>query len=56
MKRASAGQGLLEYLLVIAALTAALFLPHFDGRPAIVLLVHSLLEYMRGASFLTSIL
>lgn len=56
MKSAATGHGLVEFIVVAAALAAALFLPHLDGRPVIGLLVHSLVEYLRGTAFLTSIL
>ena len=52
----SRGQVLTEYLLVVAALVLALFVPAIDGVPVATLLVRSLFEYFRGVSFVTSIL
>ncbi len=54
--RRAGGQSLVEYLLVCASLAAALFLPYVDGRSVAVLLASTLVEYLRGASFVTSIL
>jgi hypothetical protein len=50
------GQVLAEYLLVVAALVLALFLPYVDGDSVAVLLARSLLEFFRGMSFVMSIL
>lgn len=50
------GQMLAEYLVVVTALAAALFLPYAGGRSVAVLLVQGLLGYLRGLSFVTSIL
>mgnify|MGYP005830328575 CR=1 FL=1 len=56
MKSRATGHGLVEFIVVAAALAAALFLPYLDGRPVVGLLVHSLIEHLRGTAFLTSIL
>ncbi|MGC4027970.1 MAG: hypothetical protein QM696_03725 [Steroidobacteraceae bacterium] len=50
------GQALAEYLIVCAALTAALFLPYAEGHSVAALLASALVEYLRGLSFVTSIL
>lgn len=56
MRRQGGGQVLAEYLVVVTGLAAALFLPYVDGHSVAVLLVRSLLGYLRGATFVTSIL
>lgn len=54
--RASCGQCLPEYLLVCTALALALFMPYAGHRPAAAVLASGVLEYLRGLSFVTSIL
>jgi len=56
MKSRKRGQAMAEFLLVGAALTAALFLPYLHGRSVAGLLLHALMEYFRARSFLLSIL
>jgi hypothetical protein len=51
-----AGQAMVEFLVVSAAMAAALFFPYVDGRCVAALLVHALMECFRAQSYLVSIL
>jgi hypothetical protein len=55
-RHASAGQAMVEFLLVSAVLAVALFLPYLEGRSVTSLLVHASMECFRARSFLISIL
>jgi hypothetical protein len=48
MKRRAAGQAAVEYVVGLVALTAALFVPAFDGLSAGSLLATRLTQALRG--------
>lgn len=50
------GQVLAEFLLLAAALSAALLLPFIQGQSVATLLLSTLTDYLRSQSFLLSIL
>jgi len=50
------GQALAEFLVVIAALIAALLLPVLNGRSAARFLLEAILESLRAQAYLISIL
>jgi hypothetical protein len=50
------GQAAVEFLVVSAALAAALFVPYLNGRSVAGLLLHALMECFRARSFLISIM
>jgi hypothetical protein len=56
MHRKSNGQAMVEFLLVSAALAAALFLPYLHGRSVAAVLIRALMECFRARSYLISIL
>ena len=54
--RTESGQAMGEYLVVCLALALALFTPWIEGTSVASMLARSLVTYMRGLSFITSIL
>ena len=50
------GQALAEYLMVVAALVVALFLPYMGGESIAAVLARALLDHFRGLSFVLSVL
>jgi hypothetical protein len=55
-RRRQSGQAIAEFLLLAAALSAALLLPFLQGRSVATLLLSTLGDYLRSQSFLLSIL
>ncbi len=55
-RRRQSGQAIAEFLLLAAALSAALLLPFLQGQSVATLLLSTLGDYLRSQSFLLSIL
>jgi hypothetical protein len=56
MNAGQQGQAMVEFLLVAAVLTFALFFPYLHGRSVVSLLMQALTAVLRSRSYLISIL
>lgn len=56
MIRSRQGQAMAEFLVIVAVLALALFLPYVEGQSVASHLARALMDYLRTRSFLISIL
>jgi hypothetical protein len=54
--RRQCGQSLSEFLIVVAAMAAALFYPYLDGESVATMLLRALMRVLRARSFLVSVM